>query len=269
MTEELQAENIIIDSEIKDDDVDQLNPDGVGSVLAPDIGENQDEKITFDDGQQKVFNEAIGKKTAKLREMERRAEEAEQRAKDLEAKIPKQARPEIPPMPDPYSDSYEDECQRRDKAIADQVSFDSQQESRLRQEQANQQQAEKDSYNDLMEKTKTYTKRAESFGIKAEVLQAAGQAVANYGISEDLGGYILQDPDGPLITAHLASNPIELDNIRSMDIGSAAVRIETVIKPQLESLKPKPSGAPDPTRILGGNGVAKKGNPLIAGATFE
>ncbi|GAG01965.1 unnamed protein product, partial [marine sediment metagenome] len=241
MTEELQAENIIIDDEIKDDDVDQLNPDGVGSELAPDTGENQEEKITFDDGQQKVFNEAIGKKTAKLREMERRAEEAEQRAKDLEAKIPKQTRPEVPPLPDPYSENYEDQCNRRDKAIADRVSFDSQEEAQLRQEKANQQQAERDSYNALVEKTKTYTQRSQSFGMKAEDLQAAGKAVADYGISEELGGYILQDPDGPLITAHLASNPIELDNIRSMDIGSAAVRIENVIKPQLEPLKPKPS----------------------------
>jgi len=71
---------------------------------ATDSGNSAHEKqVEFTEEQQKVFNDAVGKKVFKLREKERESEALRRRLEELEARIPQQGRPQVPESPDPFA----------------------------------------------------------------------------------------------------------------------------------------------------------------------
>jgi len=269
MTDELHDGQVeVVDGGDAPVETEVQTPDGEGSDLAPE-GEEKPSKIEFTEEQQRVFNDAIGKKTAKLREAERKAEEAERRAKELESKLPQETRPEVPPPPDPYDDDYEAKIRERDEAVARQVAFDARKEERERIAQEQAYKTQQEALAEHNKKVQAYSDRADTLGVSKDELMAAGQVVGDSGLNDALVNYILADEHGPLITKYLASNPMELDNISSMDVGSAAVHVATAIKPRLEALKPKPSSAPDPAPELNGMGAPPTQHPALEGATFE
>jgi hypothetical protein len=243
------------------------------SDSSPDTEEVQEKqtKPVFDEQQQQVFDKAIADKVFKLREKEREAEELKQRLQSLEQQIPKQERPNVPKEPDPYALSdqeYQQQLRLRDEAIARQAAFDAQQRFQQQEAQRLQQEQLMREQEALNEKVATYSQRAVQLGISNEELQAAGNAVASFGISDDVVNYILDDDLGPAITKYLSQNVTELDAIRAMSPAQAAVRIATHVRDKAAALKPKVNAAPDPVEQPAKAGVAPKARGP-KGAIFE
>lgn len=238
---------------------------------APEAGETPEKEIKFDEEQQRVFNDAVGKKVFKLREKEREAESLKKQLDELQAKLGERQAPKIPDLPDPFrlsDEEYRQSQHRRDQALRAAAEYDMQQQAVQQQQQALKQQEWQKQQEEMTTKVKSYSDRATTFGITPEQLQEAGNAVAQFGIDESLVNIILDETDGPLITKYLAKNPLELDALRYLPPAQAAVRIATEIKQKAASLKPKVNNAPDPLEQPHGAGSAPKPRGP-QGATFE
>jgi len=233
------------------------------SELAPE----KEEKVSFTEEQQRVIDDIVAKKTYKMREAERQAEEYQRKLADLEAKQPKETRPEVPALPDPYDDDYAEKIRQRDEVIARRVEFDARQRMTQEQERQKAEQAQYQKQKDLEKQVDSYAKRAVQLGVSKEDLAQAGQEVARFGIGDDIATFIIGNDQGPLITKYLAANPTELDVIARLDSISAAVRIETIIKPKAAQLGKRKPTAPDPVETLSGVGANPTKGPK--GATFE
>ena len=232
----------------------------------------EDDQEAFSPLQQERFNAAIGKKVRQTRDQERRADDLERQLQEIKSQLPKQERPYVPPVPDPFSisdEEYRRTLAQRDEAVRAAVNFDNQRQAQLQEQQRLQQHQAAEQQTQQNEKIRAYSERASKLGIKAEELQVAGNSLANYGIDESLGQFILEDDQGPLITTYLASNPQELDELRSMSPAKAAARVESQIRSKAVAARPKKvTGAPDPLERPHGAGKASsKRGPQ--GATFE
>ena len=238
---------------------------------APEAGETPEKEIKFDEEQQRVFNDAVGKKVFKLREKEREAESLKKQLDELQAKLGERQAPKVPDLPDPFrlsDEEYRQSQHRRDQALRAAAEYDMQQQAVQQQQQALKQQEWQKQQEEMTTKVKSYSDRATTFGITPEQLQEAGNAVAQFGIDESLVNIILDETDGPLITKYLAKNPLELDALRYLPPAQAAVRIATEIKQKAASLKPKVNNAPDPLEQPHGAGSSPKPRGP-KGAVFE
>ena len=208
-------------------------------------------------------NEAFNKQYGEKKQLERDlAEQREQNAKFQQAERERQAAMvgEIPPVPDSfdYDDdaSYQAAIKNRDESIVAQANYNASNNAYLQQQQFNQQQAAQAQQQKIQESMNSYSSKATELGIKQDELQAAGNTVASYGLSDDLVLHILSDSDGPLITKHLAANPqegFELANMSPYGVG----QFLDGIKQKASALKPKTTNAPSPATNLTGNGVDK------------
>lgn len=251
----------------------EVEPEGqeADSDPSPDTGENQEKQITFSAEQQRIFDEAVGKKVFKLREKEREAEALKRQLEEIQAQMPQATRPVVPDLPDPFAHSdqeYRQRIQARERAISEAAAYDARQQLVYAQQRQAEQEAARMQQEALQEQVKVYSQRAASLGVKAEELQVAGNIVAQFGIDDALVNYILQDDQGPLITKYLSQNLMELENIRSLPPTMAAVRIATQVKAKAATLKPKLNQAPQPIKTPHGAGVAPKPRGP-QGATFE
>jgi hypothetical protein len=236
---------------------------------SPDSGETH-EKPIFTEEQQRIFDEAIGKKVFKLREKEREAENLRKQLEELR-KPETQSRPAIPEMPDPFSvsdDEYKRKIREREQALISAAAYDAQQRLVEQQQRAMAEEAARMQQEALVEKVQSYSERAKTLGVRPDELQAAGAVVGQFGIDDSLVQYILEDDHGPLITKYLSQNVQELDNLRYMHPTMAAVRIATHIKAKAAALKPRLTNVPNPIRTPQPSGIAPKPKGP-RGATFE
>ena len=239
------------------------------SESSEDSGETH-EKPIFTEKQQKVFDDAIGKKVFKLREKEREAEQLRKRLEDYEQPQTR-SRPQVPTLPDPFAvsdEEYKRQMMHREQALISASAYDTQVQMLQYQQKQLAQEAEQKQQEILVEKVQSYAQRAKTLGVKAEELQAAGAIVGQFGIDDSLVQYILEDDHGPLITKYLSQNVQELDSLRNLHPTTAAVRIATLIKSKAVALKPKYTHAPDPVRRpMPSSAQVKSKGPK--GATFE
>ena len=238
---------------------------------SPDTGESQEKQITFSEEQQRIFDEAVGKKVFKLREKEREAEALKKQLEEIQARLPQETRPVVPDLPDPFASSdeeYRRRLQERERAISEAAAYDARQQLVYAQQRQAEQEVARQRQAALEEQVKSYAQRATTLGVKPEELQVAGNIVAQFGIDDTLVNYILQDDQGPLITKYLSQNLTELENIRSLPPTMAAVRIATQVKAKAAALKTKVNQAPKPIQTPHGAGVAPKPRGP-QGATFE
>jgi hypothetical protein len=239
------------------------------SDSAPDDGDEpkKEDPAKFTPEQQKIFDRAIGEKTFKMREAERRAEAAERKAADLAAKLPQSARPAIPKAPDQYDADYEEKMAARDQALREAAAYDAKQEAVREQREAAQRQRLQAENDELVEAATAYKERAEKAGVAGPDLQEAGKAIAKFGISDDLAKFIMKDAQGPLMTMYLARNPTHLEKMHSMSPIQVGAYIASDLKPLLATVKTE-TQAPDPADVLdGGGSPPSKRGPK--GATFE
>lgn len=266
----MQDDGIVIENDLVVTDTDTSNE--VDESTSPESSTGDDAtRVEFSEEQQRVFNEAIGKKTFKMREIERELERERQRLAELEAKLPTNTRPELPTLPDRYAvsdDEWNQALNQYNQALMKQARYDAEQEHKRQAEAQAQQQKQAQQLQEVEQKVTSYRERSQALGVKPEELQQAGRVVGSYGIGDDLARFILDDDQGPLITKYLAGNISELENIASMTPVAAAVHIATKIKPKAAALKPKVSGAPDPLDPPGrATATQKRIGP--EGATFE
>ncbi len=199
-------------------------------------------------------NDAFNKQYGEKKQLERDlAEQREQNAKFQLAERERQAATvgDIPAMPDAFDDDFDVKVKARDEAIIANANYQAQNNAYLQQEQNNQQQAAQAKTVKVQESMVSYNKKAVELGIKQEELQAAGNAVAGYGLSDDLVMHILADSDGPLITKHLAANPQDGYELASMSPFAVGQFLDG-IKTKASALKPKTSNAPAPVDNLQG-----------------
>lgn len=202
-------------------------------------------------------NEAFNKQYGEKKQLERDLKlEREKLAAFEQAEREKQAAQvgNIPPKPDPFDDDYDLKLQAHIDAHAEKKLFEERNSFHLQQQQLTQQQAAQAKQEQINKSMQDYTSKAVELGIKQEELQAAGNAVAGYGLSDDLVMHILADSDGPLITKHLAANPQEGYQLASMSPYQVGSFLDG-IKAKASALKPKKTNAPAPAERLTGNGA--------------
>jgi hypothetical protein len=266
--EELQTDDIELDSEEASEEESTEESQELGE--GQDSDSAPDEKFT--EAQQARFNQAIGKKVRQTRDMERRADELQRQVNDLQARVPVEQRPVVQAPPDPFAisdEEYRRNLAQRDQQVLAQANFDHQRQQQQEQQQRFLHEQAQQQTQQLDEKIQDYAGRAAKLGIKAAELQVAGNAVGQYGISAELGQYILESEQGPLITTYLANNPIELDELRHLSPAQAAVVVETKIKQKAIASQPKKvTDTPDPLERphSAGKASSKRGPQ---GATFE
>ena len=177
--------------------------------------------------------------------------------------------PVVPPIPDQYDEDFDRKMRERDEAMTRKHTHDNQQESLRLNEQNTKQQTEQQAKDVQQKVVSTFTTRTTEFGLDPNEMDTAANTIMNYGVTDQLADYILKDPDGPLILKHLASNPMQLSELASMDPMSASAKIENVIRAEAQKLKPKQSQTPDPGMIINGNGVPEAIDPLLEGCKIE
>jgi len=257
--------------ETEDQEEQEETPDP-DSESATDSGNSAHEKqVEFTEEQQKVFNDAVGKKVFKLREKEREAETLRRRLEELEAKIPQQGRPVVPESPDPFALSdveYRQKLVQRDQAIREAAAWEAQQQALQWQRQQAQFEQQQRQQERQQAEVMAYADRAKKLGVAAAELQEAGTLVAGYGIDPALVEMILADDHGPLLTKYLAKNQLELERLVQMPVTMAAVRLATDLKSKAVAMKPKVTKTPDPLNQPRNSGVSPKPRGP-SGATFE
>ena len=273
MTDELQTEAIddgivIDDDHVENEEVNQeLSETAEGGAELATAQEETPDKI--DDGVQK----AINKQHAKYREEERKRIQAEDEAGKLREKLEKleaeKSVVDIPAIPDPYDDNYEEQLRIRDEAIMRKATQDAQQQSVIAQQDAQKEVAQKAEQERLNTLVSGYDGQIAKLGLNPEEVRVAGDKVVEYGISADLAEFILQQEDGPLITQYLSKNPVALDDLRHMSVIDGAFKVSSDIRKAASTLKPQASQTPDPTETLTGRGAGEKVSPFIAKATFD
>lgn len=228
-----------------------------GSDLAPDTGENQEEKIEFSEPQQKVFKHATDQLTFKRRQAEREHEvisaKKDARIAELEAKIPKDMRPNIPEMPDSLDDDFSQQVQARDEAIRQQQAFDTRETLALEQQQTAAVQAQTDAQEANNERVATFNQNAITLGTKPEELQRSENTLIQMGINADLAIQLLVEGTGPLMTNYLAANPDVFDQLNHADQWSRGIILNDV-RLKAAEMKPQQTAAPAPADVLTGGG---------------
>jgi hypothetical protein len=217
-------------------------------------------------------NEAFNKQYGQLKQAERerdalqaKQDKFEQDERQRQANLVS----DIPAMPDAFDDDYEAKVKNRDEAIVAQANYNAQNQAYMQQQQFSQQQAAQVKQDQLHTSMGNYSKKAVELGIEQNELQAAGNKVASYGLSDDLVMHILADTDGPLITKHLAANPQEGYELASMSPYSVGKFLDG-IKVKAGALKPRTSSTTSPATNLQGNGASPSdGYNNIKGAKFE
>lgn len=240
-------------------------PEQSGSDQAPE--EKKEEKVSFTPEQQKTFDEAIAKKVKNQREAERRAKELEVRNAELEAKLPKEQRPNIPEMPDPFDDDYDERIKKRETALIEATKYDEREAARkdaVQRKAFSEQQAQKEK---LVNDAKSYASKGKEAGLSMEELQHSANEIQAAGVDIAVQQSILADSDGPLIADYLAKNPNALDEMASMTAFQAGAYLETNVRPNVAVVNRKTNAPSPPTTLNGGGNTPKKRG--AEGASFE
>ena len=269
----MEAEQLEVDGLVIDDgaeDAPEVEPEAEETEESPETDKEESEesdegdkeaekpkaKVEFTPEQQEAVNQ-IAAKTAEryLKKLEQAEAEKQQYLEQINKLQPKDqkdpGRPEIPPIPDPFDDDYEQKVTKRDEALRDAAVYDAVMAAKGYQEQTQKQQQEAERQEQLRKDVESYSNRAKRAGISEAELQMAGQIVSPE-LSESLVTHILTDDKGPLITKYLAANMDELAKVKAMDPMRAAVYLATEIKPKAAG-KPA-TRPPKPTEPVEGAG---------------
>ena len=226
-----------------------------------------EEKVTFTDDQQKVFNNSMSEKAFEVREARRKSEDLQRQLDEAKAAIPQETQPAVPDMPDPYDENFNEQVTRRDEAIRAKERFDSNQRFTQDQSRLAGEQAQRVKNEELGRKAKTYEENAIKKGLNFDEVKAAGNVIINYGLREDVINEMLTDADGSLMSLYMSKNPQAIDSLNN----ASPVTLGNVyadIKAKSSALGVRQPTAPDPAETLRGAGVVTSdGGP--DGATYE
>lgn len=261
MTEELHEE---IAEEISEEIHEEISEESNEEIQPAPI---EEEKVTFDERQQEVFNSEIAKKVRATKEAQRETADLKYRLEQLEAKQPKQLAPEIPAIPDQYDEDYTSKVAARDLAISQKANYDYQQRVQSEASLKSQQDSRTEATQRSTDAINSYVDRAEKLGHKREDVIESTQYIMDVGLGRSAQAYIRDDTNGPDVARYLAKNPSSLDEVMDMPDYMAVAHIASIVKPKAMSSFRKQTKIPEPTDHLRGKGAAE-GNDGPPGATF-
>lgn len=220
---------------------------------SPASEDNHDKKQA---GVQKRINEL----TAKRYEEQRRADALEAKIAEMEQAQaqPVQQAPSVqaPVMPE---DVYDNEAMA--KYHQDMLAYSSNVATQAAQQTFEQQQkavVQQQQQATAQQTVSTYANNAARDGVDMDKMRAAEQMLNTAGISDNLGNFIMNDPNGGKIVEYLGDNPAEAYELLSLDPVTAGIKIANEIKPRALSTTPKVSNAPEPTPTIQGGGMVEK-----------
>lgn len=276
MSDELQAAAAPAESEAEQQAITGT-PELAPGEAGENQGNNQSDKVEFTPEQQEVLDKAVNRQHKKFREAERAQLDTEAllataqgRISEFEASQPAPVIPEARDRMDFDTDAeYNDHVTLRDGVIRADAEF--------RQQQGYIAQAQQVTANDrvIAEQTRqaengqTLSDNATKLGIKIDDLVKASEVIGDYKLAPELVEELMTNEDGPVMMAHLAANPLELDALRSLPLGRAFNMLNSTVRQSAQTLKPKTSSTPPPPDVLSGNGVPEQGDPRIEGIQFE
>jgi len=229
-------------------------------------------KVTFDEAQQTVFNNAIlakdRKHFEKFNAQNEQLQKLQSENQQLQAKIPVAARPEVPEMPDKYDENFSQKLQARETALIAQGDFDRNERIASQTNLANQQQQQRNQHEAIQTAKTGYDSRADNLGLKAKDIDPAWNTLINHGVNVHIQAHLLDEATGPQIVDYLAKNPLEMDKLAGMNPMSGAIFIATELRDAAAGAAKKINLAPAPVDTLKGNG-AREGSRGPKGATFE
>ena len=196
----------------------------------------------------------------KLKESERKQKEYEQKLKEYEEKLAEFQKPKevLPPDPD---DAYYDPEKFKAQYDAHQNYLKSQTEWQVKEQLKQQQEAEKQRLAS-QERQNNFLKKTDSAGISHHELGYAAAIVAPQ-VTPELESYILDHEFGPQLLVQLGKNPMELQEIASLNPIQAGVKLEAMAK----AFKPtKKTSAPPPDDPIQGSGVGIDDYPALKGS---
>lgn len=209
----------------------------------------------------KFRDEERGRKSA-----EDRAVKAEQELKDLRASKEDLT---IPDVPDQYAEDYAEQIAKRDAAIKANAEHGAE-ETRLADEKQRSDAAlAKNVEAESAAQVAVFDANMVALGCVPTEVKAAADKIIEYGISDGLSDFILEDPDGPLMVQYLEQNPTELEEMNKMTSLSLFNHINSSVRAKAQLLKPKTSGAPDPPITVTGGGVPELKEDWEKGAKFS
>ena len=264
-------QNDSVESEVIEPVIETNDSVVESETTAPVEGESE-QQVDEVELAKKKSNDAFNKQYGQLKQGERDLASANEKIANFEQgereRQEKQAG-DIPPMPEEFDDNYAEKLQAHIDGKTSQAVYISQNKAFLQQQQNQQIQTQQAQQVEFNKKLTVYSNRANELGINAEELQVAANTVGSYGLSDDLIKHIVSDPDGPLITKHLAANPIEASELINMSPYAIGSKLDA-IKKSAAALKPRTSNTPDPVETLKGNGVIPDdGYKNLKGAKFE
>lgn len=241
---------------------EQQEPDGAAEETSEgspeESTEETQERIEFNEAQQRFINEHIvAKQVAKRKQLEEELEALRQRVPRDQADQSGDPQPQVPPLPNVWEDDYEAKIQARDQKIRELAAWEVRQEERQRYEREQVQRAQYEQQQQLLGQVKTYTERAVEMGISEQDLAVAGNAVAQFGIADDLVADLLSDDLGPAVVMHLSRNLGDLAQIQQMTPTRAAAFIESNVKPKVTRSLKRRQAPPEPGETPEGKGTPK------------
>ena len=233
---------------------EEVNQPEIIAESSPASEENHEQKTNGVQGR-------INDLTAKRYKEERRANEAEQELATLKAQYATQtpasqsAQDNAPVLPE---DIYDEEAMRKYHIDSQAYNTATAQNAAKNQFEAQQQQSSQQAINAQHQANiDTYAANATRDGVNFDKLALAEQALKQNGLSDQLGQFLLNDPNGAKLVEYLNDNPAEMHEVLKLDPVSAGIRIANEIKPKALSQTPRVSGAPDPIPNVNGGGYVK------------
>lgn len=138
--------------------------------------------------------------------------------------------------------AFTEQQQKYSKYLQDKAERDYQDKQRQEQSEAQQQK-------ELSERVDSYAGRAKKLGIGMDDLKKASEQIGQVGVHDDVVNFILDDPDGPAITAHLGSSMEDLLAVAEASPLKAVAHIERM-RAKI-ARKPKSSPPKPPTKVTG------------------
>lgn len=266
---ELQNDEVVQDEQVPE----VVENQEIESDLATDSDGQHEQKPVDETVNQDAIQKRINAKHFETQQTKRDLDAANKRIEAFEARQREQEAEQvgnIPPMPDSFDDDFDEKMAAREAQIVKKAQFDASQATLNQQQQFQQQQDAQKKQQEVQAQVQVYATRTKDLGISQDEIQAAGNVVAQYGISDDLTMAILGDSDGPLITKYLAANPVELSSLSAMNPMQAAMHIERNVRSKATDLKPRTTNAPKPASDIS-SGANAKGSTYknISGAKFE
>lgn len=227
-----------------------------------DIESIEDEKL------RKQIDARIKKESREKHERERKYQEElkaeRERIRKMEEELLTLKKPKEvePPTPDDFYNDFEAASKRQQEWMESQkatLQYNQEQQEREQRLQAEQQRK-------ALERVQKYEEKVKLAGIDRRELGYAENVVAQSGISQEVANYLLDHPNGPQLVMHLAKNPIETQEIASLNpfqVGEKLNQLAAKFQPNRKSKAPPPD---DPIKSTS---AVKEESPWLKGAKFE